>query len=431
MQESAQLKRGWNHSALFYRHNQKILRLCRNITKDENTTLDKRDLIVVSAITLVGFVVRVIFVFLMHADPLVYDSKMYLLVADGIVNEAPISSFPNGYPLVIALFRSFLPTAQTITALLGLNIVVSTSCIPLTYILGKLCRFDRWLPIAACSFIAVYPHQLRYAQLVMTETIATFVLLAAMGGALWVWNHRDKAGSSLLPFCLGIGLLFHMTGAIRPSLMLIGLLIPIVFAVLSRTIKLPLFIVSGFLLGAGLLFVIEKSPLARPPHAFGNNLLISINSDSNGTEFVAYPEDQQKKAVKTYIEFALKNPAQFLRQRGISLWELWGPKSLTGYRQEQETGVVKAIVLLRTIFLLLFIGGFIVFRQKPELVLIGIPLMVVTAVHVLTFSNHRFLVPIEPYLFLGSLLTVGTMMMSIKRKVASSDKKVVMTSGVR
>jgi hypothetical protein len=356
---------------------------------------------------------------------------MYLLVADGIVNEAPISSFPNGYPLIIALFRSFLPTAQTVTTLLGLNVVLSTACIPLTYFLGKLCRLDRWLPIAACSLIAVYPHQLRYAQLVMTETIATFVLLVAMGGALWLWNHREKSPSSLLPVCLGIGLLFHMTGAIRPSLMLIGLLIPIVFAVLARTIKMPLYILSGFLLGAGLLFVVEKSPLARPPHAFGNNLLISINSDSNGTEFVAYPEAQQKTAVKTYIQFALKNPAIFLRQRGISLWELWGPKSLTGYRQEQETGAVKVIVMLRTIFLLLFIGGLVVYRRKPELVLIGIPLMVVTAVHVLTFSNHRFLVPIEPYLFLGSILALGSLTMSIRRKVGSGSNKFVVSSAVR
>jgi hypothetical protein len=222
-----------------------------------------------------------------------------------------------------------------------------------------------------------------------------------------------------------------MTGAIRPSLMLIGLLIPIVFALVARTIKLPLFILSGFLLGAGLLFVVEKSPLARPPHAFGNNLLISINSDSNGTEYVAYPEAQQKTAIKTYIQFALKNPARFLRQRGISLWELWGPKSLTGYRQEQETGVVKGIVLLRTIFLLLFIGGLIIYRRKPELALIGIPLAVVTAVHVLTFSNHRFLVPIEPYLFLGSLLAVGIMMVSIKRKVAAPSKSLPVTSPVR
>ena len=394
-------------------------------------TLDKRDLVVVTAITLVGLILRIIFVFLMHADPLVYDSKMYLLVADGIVNEAPISSFPNGYPLIIALFRSFLPTAQTVTTLLGLNVVLSTACIPLTYFLGKLCRLDRWLPIAACSLIAVYPHQLRYAQLVMTETIATFVLLVAMGGALWLWNHREKSPSSLLPVCLGIGLLFHMTGAIRPSLMLIGLLIPIVFAVLARTIKMPLYILSGFLLGAGLLFVVEKSPLARPPHAFGNNLLISINSDSNGTEFVAYPEAQQKTAVKTYIQFALKNPAIFLRQRGISLWELWGPKSLTGYRQEQETGAVKVIVMLRTIFLLLFIGGLVVYRRKPELVLIGIPLMVVTAVHVLTFSNHRFLVPIEPYLFLGSILALGSLTMSIRRKVGSGSNKFVVSSAVR
>jgi hypothetical protein len=87
--------------------------------------------------------------------------------------------------------------------------------------------------------------------------------------------------------------------------------------------------------------------------------------------------------------------------------------------------------MLRTIFLLLFIGGLVVYRRKPELVLIGIPLMVVTAVHVLTFSNHRFLVPIEPYLFLGSILALGSLTMSIRRKVGSGSNKFVVSSAVR
>lgn len=380
-------------------------------------TLDKRDILALSGITLIGLLIRVVFVFFMGADPLVYDSKMYLMVADGIVNEAPISSFPNGYPLVIAVFRSFLSTAQTIQALLGLNVVLSVSCIPLTYIFCKLCRTERWLPLAASSLIALYPHQLRYAQLVMTETIATTVLLCAMVGTLWIWNKRTESQTPLIPYCLVTGFLFHMTGAIRPSLMLIGVLIPVMFAVLSRTVKLPLIIASGFLIGAGLLFVIEKSPLARPPHAFGNNLLISINSDSNGTEFVAFPEDQQKKAVKTYIEFAVKNPSRFIRQRAISLWELWGPKSLSGYRQEQETAVVKGIVLLRTVFVLLFVLGVVLFRRHPEVHLAAIPVGVVTIVHVMTFSNHRFLVPIEPFLFMVSLVAGGAITRFAQRKV--------------
>jgi hypothetical protein len=181
--------------------------------------------------------------------------------------------------------------------------------------------------------------------------------------------------------------------------------------------KAPLFMVCGFLIGAGLLFLVEKSPLARPPHAFGNNLLISINSDSNGTAFVAYPEEEQKKAVKTYVNFALKNPSRFLRQRVISLWELWGPKSLAGYRQEQETGVVKLIVLFRSLFVLLFIGGLIRYRRNPELHVIGVPLVVITIVHTLTFSNHRFLVPIEPYLFIGTTLAIGAIIQCmLKRK---------------
>ncbi|MEY3601559.1 MAG: hypothetical protein RL169_803 [Armatimonadota bacterium] len=380
-------------------------------------TLDKRDILALTGITLIGFLIRVVFVFFMGADPLVYDSKMYLMVADGIVNEAPISSFPNGYPLVIAIFRSFLPTAQTVQALLGLNVVLSVACIPLTYIFCKLCRMERWLPLAASSLIAVYPHQLRYAQLVMTETIATTVLLCAMVGTLWIWNKRTEVQAPLIPYCLVTGFLFHMTGAIRPSLMLIGVLIPLMFAILTRTVKLPLIIASGFLIGAGLLFAIEKSPLARPPHAFGNNLLISINSDSNGTEFVAFPEDQQKRAVKTYIEFAVKNPSRFIRQRAISLWELWGPKSLAGYRQEQETAVVKGIVLLRTVFLLLFVSGVILFRQRPEVHLAAIPVGVVTIVHMMTFSNHRFLVPIEPFLFMVSLVAGWAIARSVVSRI--------------
>jgi hypothetical protein len=388
-------------------------------------TLDKRDIVVVSGITLAGLLLRIFFVFFMQADPLVYDSKMYLLVADGIVNEAPISSFPNGYPLVIALFRSFLPTAQTVQALLGLNVLLSTACIPLTYILCLMCRPYRWLAFAASSLIAIYPHQLRYAQLVMTETISTFVLLAAMVGALWIWTNRSKADTRLVPICLGTGLLFHVTGAIRPSLMLVGILLPLVYAFLSRTIKVPMLIAGGFLIGAGFLFIVEKSPLARPPHAFGNNLLISINSDSNGTAFVAYPENEQKQAVKTYITFALKNPSRFLRQRAISLWELWGPKSLAGYRQEQETGVVKIIVLVRTVLVFLFIGGFLRYRCNPELHIISIPLVVITFVHTLTFSNHRFLVPIEPYLFIGSTLAIGTFVGIFMKKATVRNTAVV------
>jgi hypothetical protein len=157
-------------------------------------------------------------------------------------------------------------------------------------------------------------------------------------------------------------------------------------------------------------------------------LLISINSDSNGTEFVAFPEDQQKKAVKTYIEFAAKNPSRFLRQRAISLWELWGPKSLAGYRQEQETAVVKGIVVLRTLFLLVFLVGVVLFRKQPEVHFAAIPIAVVTIIHMLTFSNHRFLVPIEPFLFTISLAGGGVCLKKVvdlsKRGRLSTSKSV-------
>lgn len=362
--------------------------------------IDKREQIVIALLALCALVIRLVVVFGLSANPLVYDSAMYLLVANGMVNEAPISSFPNGYPLIIALFKAFLSTKQTITALLASNVLLSTLCVPLTYIVIRSATKAPKIAFLSAVLMMIYPHQLRYAQLVMTETISTFVLLSAIC-LLYITQTRLKESkiNEALVYALICGLVFHMAGAIRPSLVGIGVLTIGWLAFTGRSWKVSLSQISGFIVGFLLLFIIEHSPIARPPQTLNNNLLIAISSTSNNIEFVSFSPDQQRRAVSTYFKFALSKPVEFTKQRAIAFWELWGPKSLSGYKQEQETGLVKSVIIIRSILLLLSIVCLIRNRQEAGSWMLGIPLIVITVVHTLTFGNHRFLVPIEPYLF--------------------------------
>ncbi|MFM7320556.1 MAG: hypothetical protein ACKO5K_03400, partial [Armatimonadota bacterium] len=122
---------------------------------------------------------------LMGADSaLVHDSTVYLRMGDAIVSEAPIAAFPNGYPLLIAVFRTIVDQAHIVAVLLGLNVVLGTAAVWMTYRLGRIVFPGRFLPgFLAAACLALYPHQLRYTQLVMTEIPGMFFLLAGF----WCW----------------------------------------------------------------------------------------------------------------------------------------------------------------------------------------------------------------------------------------------------
>ena len=362
--------------------------------------IDKREQIVIALLTLCALLIRLVVVFGLAANPLVYDSEMYLLVANGMVNEAPISSFPNGYPLIIALFKVFLSTKQTITALLAANVLLSSLCVPLTYIVIRSAIKSTKIAFMSAALMLIYPHQVRYAQLVMTETISTFVLLSATCLlTITLTRLKESKINEALVYAMSCGLVFHMAGAIRPSLLAIGVMTIGWLAYVGRSWKVSLSHLTGLMVGFLLLFVLEHSPIARPPQALNNNILIAISSTSNNVDFVAFSPDEQRRAISTYFTFAVSKPVEFTKQRAIAFWELWGPKSLSGYKQEQETGLVKAVIIIRSILLLLSIVCLIRNRQEAGSWMLGIPLIVITVVHTLTFGNHRFLVPIEPYLF--------------------------------
>jgi len=269
-----------------------------------------------------ALLVRAAIAFLAGGNPLVHDSTVYLFMAAAIVEGEPVASFPNGYPLLLAIPRILLSQRELIPFVIGMNVLCSTAAVVITWLLGRKWLGPSPLPaLMAALFLAVFPHQLRYVQLVMSEVPAQLLVLLAVW--LLFESIRDSRWSDhrFLWHRFGAGLLLHMTVSVRPSFsfafpLLIGL-----FFLKRLPWRGTAVFGAGFFLGVLLMFGTERVGIVKPPEAPANNLLIAITSNSSATQFKLFPKEEQRKAVQTYIRFAASQPAEFLRQRAESLWE--------------------------------------------------------------------------------------------------------------
>lgn len=376
------------------------------------------DRLILPGLLLLALAARLAVVFLLNQNPLTFDSKVYLTMADGILGESPVASFPNGYPVLIAIFKAVLPHQQTITALLVLNVLLGTASTGLVYLIA------RWLTpcrvaLAVGLITALYPHQIHYTRLVMTETLCTFLLALSIFLLLYPVYRTDARSSQLqstgednaLIMYFISGAVLQFAAAVRPSVNLVFPLILLAGLLLRQPKKRLGLLIAGYLLSVGFFFGLQKLDFIRPPSAPANNMLISIHSDSRYVEFRAFSAEEQKRAAQTYIGFARNNPGKFISQRAISLWELWGFWSLPGNKSENNDPLVRLMVLLRFPLLLLAMAGVWKYRAQFSTWALCAPAISITVLHIASFSNHRFIVPAEPFLFIlvGQVVT-GMMM---------------------
>lgn len=351
-----------------------------------------------------AFAVRVGAAFFSGVNPLTFDSTIYLSVADGILNDSPSSSFPNGYPLLIALFKSVLPGEWLVPGLLWLNVLVSTAAVALTWDIGRRLTGSRKFAVAVSLALAVFPHQIHYVRLVMTEAPCLFLLTLAV----WLLLRAGEAsGEDALAGRFWAGIVFALAAAVRPSVMLIVPLLFVVGVAGRLTSRRGLAALGlGWALGLAFFFVLERAGFVRPPATVPNNLLLSVRFDSRNMIFVQYPPEEWPRAWQTYLSFAAHHPAQFLQQRLISLWELWGFWSLPGNKPENAQMLVRFVVAARFVLFLLAALAFWRGRRSFAVWTLAAPILVITVVHIGAFSNHRFIAPIEPMLFVLAGLTV-------------------------
>ena len=334
-----------------------------------------------AAILLGGAALRIAVGFFAGLEWFTPDSRNYLRMADGILAGEPIAFFANGYPLLIAGVKSLAPAPAVPAVLIGLNAAAATASIALVYALALGIGGRRVPALAAALCQAVYPNQLVYMHYVLTESIATALVLGAL---LSLCRRREGLGGLLLAVAVAF------RSSLSPTLPLVGAVL-VWRSGVGRAL-------GRFAAGAALVGALYQGLVAAgailPSDITRINLLFSINSTSTNFEFSneRFTNEEKRHPLRTYLRFAVEQPGAFALQRASSLWELWGP-----YPTDEDRAVGKRLLLgmrfpLLVLALVAVARGF----RRWEVALLAIPLAVNSAIHVAFYSHPRYAYVTEP-----------------------------------
>jgi len=333
-------------------------------------------------ILLVALIVRIGVAFFSGFDWFITDSYKYLEMADAILAHSPQSYFPNGYPLLIAGTKWLLPEPAVLSALMWINVLLSTAVVGLTYRLTRILHPAPAVALLAAAVLALYPHQMVYLHYLTTEVSAEFWIVL---GSVGLCSGRF----------FGAGAALAVAGLFRSSLS------PVSAIVLGILWIRPDPGRRGLRFGAGVaaLLAVYGALLAggvvEPSRNLAGNLRAAVSQRSTGYRWSDVPEptpEQIDHPLRAYLNFAAEQPGEFAMQRLSALWETWGP-----YPQETPRAIWEQLLIgLRFPLLLLATFSFARHRSQLEYQLLAVPIGVVTAVHFAFFSSARFSYVVMP-----------------------------------
>lgn len=336
------------------------------------------------------------------------DTHTYLRMAEAISAGDPLSSRPNGYPLLIVILRFLVGEGALPQTLIGLNIILSTAVVGLIFVIGRVTTHRDDVALLAALAVAAYPNQLNFVRFLLTEVPTTFLLAAAL--TAFFLNYRVMSG-----------LLLGVTAIMRTSLAPLGLLVPALAYAFDRSRAHLARSLGGYGLSLLLYFSLLGFGVVAPSSNLGPNLLVATRAyshkpiDYTTDEFSA---EQHRHPARTYLTYAYEHPRAFIAKRLSSLWTLWGPWPGSAYEENSRGPIRKALIGLRFPVLLLALVA-VFFRPErlyPWVLLL--PALLITVVHMLFFSTSRFTYPAEPFLLL--LATLGVMDLATRTNVLGS-----------
>ena len=343
----------------------------------------------------VACVVRMLVAF---AAPLPWfsaDSYGYIDEARDLLTGKWAPFFPVGYPLIIAAVTALVPSAAT-TALIVLNVVLSTATVWLVMKMAGASSRWPWAPVVAGVLIAFWPNQLNYVRFVLSEVPAAFFV--AVSTLLFMKRRHYAAGVAL-----------GCAVAIRTTLLPAIFVAPLVAASESRqrAASLAAGCVSPLLVLA--LFSMLFGGSMTLGGNLGFNLDVARQSFGSRIDFSGRSDVGMRAAAGRYVNDAISDPQHFSAQRAASLWELWGPWPAGDEPRAPSSAprgtLARALLGLR--LPLLLVAAASVRRSMPvhEKYLWAL-VVVVTVVHVMTFSAPRFTFAVEPTLVVLAVLGV-------------------------
>lgn len=320
----------------------------------------------------------------------VTDSIIYRGQGQSILQGDPAPRMPNGLPMLEAALLGTVGEAATTPVILAINLVLSVASCWLLFRLGVSYAGPRaaW---AATLVMALYPHTLHFVRYELTETFAIFFLLLAMQ-----WLFRDRP----LLAGLSMGALWLFRSSLLPAALLPALLLalwPLAGPRLHGAARYLLGLATVWLLHGALVW---GGVIAKPENLNENFIWAISGTSTEGIPFMQGTDSAAtSRPLRSYVEFAMAHPAQFAKQRLSSLWELVGPWPSPGIGDYQRGKVTRALIGLRFVLLLLALGAAWRLRRRQTAYLF-MPLLGIAALHVVFFSEPRFLAPAEPMLML-------------------------------
>jgi len=357
-----------------------------NIFNNFSQIIDRKYVTVFWSIVLLAFLLRLSISFFTGLSWYSVDSYTYLRMADAIVNNEPFSRFPNGFPLLLAGLKIFIPDAWIPASIIWVNILASTAVVGLAMSISKKISQNTILACLAGVLLALYPNQLNYVRQILTEAPTTFFLVFQV----YLFIQRKYAASAA---CLVIAVLF------RSSLLpLIPFMLACVYLKEYKgnpnmpTLRYAagITIITIIYIGLVLLGIIKPSGNIK------QNLLISIQSYGGNIDYSIkdYTSEQIGAPLKTYFIFAYENTGEYLKQRLLSLNELWGWPS-TG--EPPRSMLKKLLIALRIPIFIGSIAAFSMCIKDLKIWLLFVPIFTITVIHTLFFSTTRFSFVVEPF----------------------------------
>jgi hypothetical protein len=333
----------------------------------------------------------------------------------------PTAYWPVGYPgflgLVFALFGSKVVVAQ------AANLLLSCGTFYLVLKLTRRIFADELAARIAVSLLAVYPNNIGYVSLVLTEVSFSFLIVFAcylyltakgpmrilFSGLVFGLATLTKAQTLLFPAILvSLRLLFEPDRRLKVrTLALAGVLFLGMFAVVApwtlrnyRQLGSPVLISTN----GGLTLLTGNNPSARGDFT-PRDALVAEARFSVKDQVAA-----DKRARQLAVDWIRENPGRFLTLMPLKVWRLWAPDGeaewayQAGYASYEVHAVLfRAVRIVNQGFYVLLIGGFaasfiaVVRRQAfmSEWVFVGYVFAAYVTVISMIFSGQsRFHFPV-------------------------------------
>ena len=293
--------------------------------------------------------------------------------------------FPNGYPLIILLVSMFSPLE---IGLLWLNIILSLFTVLFIYLISENLTGNFYIALICAAVLTFYPNQINYVHSILTEVTSTFFLALA----IYLFQKEKVIYSGL---ALGFAIIIRTTLIFVPFLFFLYL-----FFNNQRKEGLTWF----------LSFLIIPLLLMFYGYLVSGNFTLGSNSIHDIYQTINRPYNEpftKAQGISAYFNYIISSPAQFLKDRALSFWNLWGflaPPATVGLRSRF---LFRVIVGLRFPLLMLGIYGCIKMKTKKIPILLILPAISITIIHTLFFSDTRYTFSAEPFLIILAVMGVG------------------------